>query len=132
MESSFPRSVDALDELFRVSDAFFDRERIGDADRHAARLALEEVFVNLVRYNTSRERIVVTLERDGDRLRMTLVDRDVEPFDPTEAPLPRTDLPLEQRRPGGLGIYLTRRLMDDVSYTYEERRSTITLTKRLE
>jgi anti-sigma regulatory factor (Ser/Thr protein kinase) len=131
LQSSLPRSIAALDELFGVLDAFFERERIGETDRHAARLAAEEVFVNLVRYNRGAERILVALTRDGDRLRVTLIDRGAPPFDLTKAPAPRIDAPLEERTPGGLGIHLTRTLMDDVSYAHEAGTSTITLTRRL-
>ena len=51
---------------------------------------------------------------------MTLTDYDVDPFDVTKAPDVDVTLPIEQRRPGGLGLHLIRRLMDSVDYEYSE------------
>jgi len=57
--------------------------------------------------------IQVRVERDGDRLAVRV--RDETPlFDPTRHPLPDVTLPLEERRLGGLGIFLIRQVMDEV------------------
>ena len=60
---------------------------------------------------------------------MTLVDRDVEPFDITRSPGVDIDAPIEQRKPGGLGLHLIRKLAESVTYTYakERRESRISL-----
>ena len=63
-----------------------------------------------------------------------LVDTDVEPFDPKTAEVPPVDAGIGERRPGGLGIYLVRSMVDDLNYDYETegRRMRITVTKTLE
>ena len=64
---------------------------------------------------------------------MTLTDHGVAAFDVTRAPDADVTLPIEQRRPGGLGLHLVRRLLDAIEYDYaeESRRSRITFRKTL-
>ena len=131
-EREFERSYAALKEIFAFTAAYFRDEGMADADRFAVDFAIEEIFTNIVKYHPgSPHGVAVSLERDGERLRITLVDRDTEAFDPVAAPDARTDAPIEERKPGGLGIHLTRRLVDGMEYTYTDRTSTVTLTKRL-
>lgn len=131
-EREFAREFAALDAIFGFTEEFFAREGIPVEHRFPVNFAIEEIFTNMIKYNTGATRpIAVALERVGDTLKVTLADRDVAPFDVTKAAEPKTDLPIEQRTPGGLGLHLTRRLMDRVDYDYTDRTSTITLLKKL-
>jgi serine/threonine-protein kinase RsbW len=58
-----------------------------------------------------------------------MVDRDVEPFDPTRGPAVDVEAPIDAREPGGLGVHLIRRMADSVEYEYntQSRESRITL-----
>ena len=62
---------------------------------------------------------------------VALTDYDVEPFDVAQAPAVDVDLPIEQRRPGGLGLHLLRRMLDRIDYDYspDDRVSRITFRK---
>ena len=55
----------------------------------------------------------------------------MDAFDVTKAPDVDIELPIEQRRPGGLGLHLIRRLLDSIEYEYikENRQSRITFWK---
>lgn len=133
MERRFARSFDALEEIFDFARSFFDRESVGAEHHFALNLAIEEVFTNMVKYHPGNANpILIRLDRSGQLVRVELVDSDVEPFDPTLVEDADVDAPLEQRSAGGLGIHLTRRVVDSIEYEYADRRSTVTLTKRLE
>jgi anti-sigma regulatory factor (Ser/Thr protein kinase) len=96
---------------------------------------VEEIFTNMVRHNEGGgDRITVSIERLDNRLHLELVDFDVEPFDPETAATPPVDAGIEERRPGGLGIYLVTKMVDDLSYEYETeaRRMLVKVTKTLE
>src|SRR5262249_27648457 len=88
----------------------------------------------MVKYSTGTDaRVLIGLTGIAGGVEVTLTDYDVEPFDVTKAPDVDVSLPIEQRRPGGLGLHLINRLMDSVEYEYaqESRQSRITLRKTL-
>ncbi len=133
MRGRFARTFDSLEAIFGFAEEFFGREGIDKRHRFAVNFALEEIFTNMVKYNANNSnQIQIGLERADDKLLVTLTDFDVEPFDVTQVGEVRTDQPLEERKIGGLGLHLTKKMMDRVDYDYTDRRSTITLTKILE
>ena len=95
--------------------------------------AVDEAATNIVLHGyAGREGIVeVEVERQDDLLVLRL--RDWAPqYDPTTAQSPNLNLGLEQRRPGGLGIYLIRLLMDRIEYrNTPEGCNELTLVKQL-
>ncbi len=96
-------------------------------------LAVEELFTNMVKHSPGgKNEVTIDFERNGDRLVVTLVDEDVEPFDVTSRPEVDTTQPLEERKVGGLGIHLVKHMVDELHYRSEDRRSIITIMKRME
>jgi serine/threonine-protein kinase RsbW len=97
------------------------------------RLALEELFTNMVKYHPEGgESILLRLECRDRTVRATLQDFGVDSWDVTGAPPPDVDAPAEARRPGGLGLHLVRKVTDEFRYEYRNRTSTITVTRRLD
>ena len=132
-QKSFPRTAASLPEIFEFMDSFFARAGVGDTHRLPMQFAVEELFTNLVKYSQGGTReILLDLRRDGVRLVVSLTDFDVERFDIRSVPNVNVDLDLKDRKPGGLGIHLLKRMVDDVDYEYIDGRSTTTLVKRLE
>jgi len=132
-QRTFPRSAASLPEIFDFMDAFFVRAGVANEHRMPVQFAVEELFTNLVKYGRGGTReIQLDLERDGGRLVVSLTDFDVERFDIRTVPNVNVDLDLKDRKPGGLGIHLLKRMVDDVGYEYVDGRSTTTFIKRLE
>ena len=127
----FPRSLSAVSDVLDWAERFFAATGISSDHSFGVRLGIEELFTNLVKYGAGEHPIEVELLRMDAVLLASLTDRDVEPFDPTAAPDVDTTLPLDARRPGGLGLHLVRRVVDRVDYTYENGRSRTTLVKAL-
>jgi anti-sigma regulatory factor (Ser/Thr protein kinase) len=93
---------------------------------------LEELFTNIVKYGTKSEAPVhIDIVRVSGGAEVTIIDTDAEPFDVTQAPEADINLPLEQSKPGGLGIHLIRKMVDTIQYSYvaDERTSRITFRK---
>ena len=72
----------------------------------------------------------VYADSDQKEVRFTVVDTGV-PFDPTTVLSADTTLDVQNRPIGGLGILLTRKLTDAVSYAREQGRNVLTLTKSI-
>jgi anti-sigma regulatory factor (Ser/Thr protein kinase) len=129
---AFARSFDELAAIVAFTAEAFAQEGVDPALRPDVDFALEELFTNMVKYSPDGEAAImidVTGIAGGVEVRMT--DRGVEPFDVTQAPDADVTLPLEARRPGGLGLHLIRRLLDsiDYEYTHDLRQSRITFRK---
>lgn len=102
--------------------------------RFQLRLAIEEAVENIVSYayaDAAEPWLEVHAERQGGNLVITLKDGG-RPFNPLEHEAPDLSLPAEERPVGGLGIFLTRRMTDAVSYTYADGCNILTLTKHLD
>jgi serine/threonine-protein kinase RsbW len=132
MENTFKRSFDSLEELFAFTESFLETESVGADDRHDVHFAVEELFTNMVKYNAAGHAdISLTLERSGDRLLVTLTDSDSPPFDVTKSPPVDIHRPIEEREPGGLGLHLTKKVVDSIEYEHEDGCTTITFSKDL-
>lgn len=133
MERRFSRDIGALDEIFAFVSEFFSSTGIGESNLGDARLIVEEIFTNMVKYNPEgTEDISIGLSRDDRILRIHVTDYGVHDFDITQAPPVDTGQPATERKIGGLGIHLVKRVAADVSYEYEDGNSKITVVKRLE
>jgi anti-sigma regulatory factor (Ser/Thr protein kinase) len=94
----------------------------------------EELLNSIVTYAYSDDDehdIEVRMGLAGKRLTVIIIDDGV-PFNPPGAEAPDTDVSLEEREIGGLGIHLVRNLIDDVTYNRRIGKNVMTLMKHLE
>jgi serine/threonine-protein kinase RsbW len=133
MEKTFKRSFSELKGIVAVTAEFFEASRIDPSIRTHVDLSIEELFVNMVKYNKETQRdILLQMSRSGNGVEVSLTDYDVEPFDPTHPPAVDINAPLEQRTPNGLGLFLVSKMVDSIHYQYRNRESKITFIKRVE
>ena len=131
----FQRKIDALEEVFALLDAFVASQTLDEKTSFTLRVVVEELFTNMVRHNVGGGDVIdLSIERVEDRVLLELVDSEVEPFDPESAEVPRVDADIAERRPGGLGIYLVKKMVDELRYDYdtEERRMRVSAAMTLE
>ena len=130
VQKQFKRQLDSLVAVFDFIDQFVTRENVDDDATGVVCLAVEELFTNMIKYEgVNSNDISLELRVDGEMIIVQLVDHDVEPFDMTKRPVPDLGALLKDRKPGGLGIFLTQKLVDDMQYQYVDRTSIITLKK---
>ena len=112
---------------------FWSAADLPPAETLTFELALEEIFMNVVMHGSPAgpvARVEVSLAlRDGC---LTLMIEDDGPsFDPRSLAAPDVTASLEERRVGGLGVYLVRQMMDAVSYQRLGGRNQLSMTKRV-
>jgi serine/threonine-protein kinase RsbW len=86
----------------------------------SVQLAVDEAFSNIIEhaYGGECDKEIRCICRSTNQ-DLTFQLRDTGKFfDPTSAPEPDLDANLEERQPGGLGLYFMRRLMDEVQFKY--------------
>ncbi len=97
-------------------------------------VAVEEIFVNIASYAYSPEigKATVRVEVSDDPLCVTItfIDHGV-PYDPLAKEDPDVTLSAEERGIGGLGIFMTKQLMDDVVYEYKDGKNILRIKKSI-
>lgn len=132
MKKEYKRSFDEIQTIVADTERFFEEENIDPSLRMKVDLSLEELFVNMVTYDTETERnVLIEMNPIEGGIEVSLTDFDVEPFDPTRPRDVDIDLPLSERDPGGLGLYLVLKMADEIHYQYHDRTSTITFRNRV-
>lgn len=96
-------------------------------------LVLEEAVTNVIMYaypQEQNEHIYLTAKKQDDRLVFVLTDSGIA-FDPTQTPDADITLSADERQIGGLGIFLIRKIMNEVKYERIDDKNVLTLEKEL-
>ena len=121
-----------LDNLTRAAefmDTTLSKWDVPADKRGRLALAADEVITNVFLYaypDEEKGTVTISLQHDGRRVSISVVDRGM-PFDPTQHPEPDTSLTIEEREIGGLGIHLTRQMVDDLRYDRSGDENRLTL-----
>ncbi|MEA2114828.1 MAG: ATP-binding protein [Thermodesulfobacteriota bacterium] len=128
---SLRNSLSELDRLSEQLRLAGQRWKLFEKTIFQINLVLDELFTNIVNYgfdDTSDHSIVISLEYDGERMQITMTD-DGHAFDITQADNPELDISPDQKDVGGLGIFLVRQYVDEISYKRDNGKNIIKLIK---
>ncbi len=96
-------------------------------------IAVDEIFGNIAHYayapNTGQVTVRVELTEEPSVI-ITFFDNGI-PYDPTAKADPDITLSIEDREIGGLGIYMVKKSMDEVSYEYKDGQNILIIKKNL-
>ena len=131
---TFKAQTDELSDILGFVDLMLEKYECPMKIQTAICVAIEEVFVNVARYAYENGEGDVTLEigfdKESRNITFRMRDKGV-PFDPLKKPDPDITLSAEEREIGGLGIFITKKTMDKVEYTYENGENTLTMIKKI-
>lgn len=104
--------------MFSLLEGFCQTHQISEDDMFNVRLVLDEAVINIIvhGYDDAAEHLIHVALAMRDGVLFIHIDDDGVPYNPLEAPVPRFDLPIEQRRIGGLGVHIMKTLARDVRY----------------
>ncbi len=123
----------SLDELNRVKDyarTVFSKTTCQANFIFKILLVVEEIFVNIVSYAYDEPGGEISFGMYADQKLVKLQFKDSgRPFDPLTQQNPDITLPAKQRTAGGLGIFMTKKIMDTIDYAYVDGQNVLTMTK---
>lgn len=133
-EKVFKAAKDALPEVMEFTEECLECFECPMKNSMAICVAVEEIFVNIASYAYGDGTGEATLSFSFDekeRLMTLVISDDGIPFNPLERDEPDITLTAAERDIGGLGIFITKKTMDTISYKYENSRNILTMTKKI-
>lgn len=134
-EKTFDARVDNLDAVLALVDDELKKLDCPKKIQLQIDIAVEELFVNIASYayqpKTGTATIQVDTWQDPRAVAVTFYDSGV-PYDPLAKPDPDVTLSAEQRRIGGLGIYMVKKSMDEMKYEYRNGQNVLMIKKIIE
>ena len=134
MNKTFPAKIEALSDVLGFVDQTLESFECPMKVQTAVCVAIEEIFVNVAHYAYGDGEGDMTLGIGFDEESRTITFRMSDkgtPFDPLKKPDPDITLSAEEREIGGLGIFITKKTMNSVTYAYENGENVLTMTKQI-
>ncbi len=94
------------------------------------RLCVEEIEENILGYSKSPF-VEIAVSAEDDSVVISFCDGGIA-FNPLELPDPDVNAPLDERNIGGLGIFICKNMMDDISYEYRDGWNYLTMMKKVQ
>jgi len=133
--TTFPGRFDSLRRISEFVARFAGAAGLEPKVIYAVEMAVDEACTNIIEHaygGEGRGDIECTCQVSSDGLTVRLRDYG-RPFDPSSVPEPDINAGLDERREGGLGLYLIRKLMDEVRFEFTpDSGNVLTMVKRKE
>ena len=133
-EKVFSAKKDALSEVMAFTEECLESFGCPMKSQMVISVAVEEIFVNIASYaygDATGEACLSFGFEENDRVMTLIITDEGIPFNPLERAEPDITLSADQRDIGGLGIFITKKTMDTVNYSFENGKNILTMTKRI-
>lgn len=121
-----------LKRLCRQVEAFAQKQALSPKDIFEIHLCMEEHFTNIISHgytDSETHWIEITLSVEDEKFTVRIEDDGIA-FNPTKIVAPNFQCPLEERKIGGLGIFLTKHFMDTMAYQRRNNKNILVMTKK--
>ena len=134
VEKTFLAETVRLDEVIEFIDEQLEKADCPTKTRIQLDVAVEEIFINVAHYayhpDVGAVEIKVMVTENPKTAVITFSDSG-KPFNPLDNPDPDITLSAEERKIGGLGIYMVKKTMDDIRYEFTDGKNRLTIVKSL-
>ena len=134
LEQIFPAKIETLPSVLSFIESTLEKHQCAKQMQTAICVAIEEVFVNIARYAykgcEGSVRLNIAFEESSRIVTFRIADKGM-PFNPLEKPDPDITLSAQERKIGGLGIFITKKNTDGVEYAYENGENILTMNKKI-
>jgi serine/threonine-protein kinase RsbW len=127
-----PARLDSIRPVIALASDLARQARLSERAIYQCRLALDEACMNIIEHayaNNPDGEIEVVIETGRGRCSIQLTDFG-ESYNPGSVPEPGVGSPMEEVQPGGLGLFLMRKVMDEVRYIPGPRSNCLVMVKR--
>ncbi len=130
-QRSYPAEISRSAEAVDFAREGAERAGLGPDKLLVVELSVEEAVTNVCRhaYRDEPGDVTVRLHESPGQVVIEVEDEG-PPFDPLARPDPDVTLPIEERGIGGLGIFLIRKMVDEVSWRFQDGRNVLSMTVR--
>ena len=126
--------LNRLDEVLTFVDSALEDLHCPVRAQMQLDVAVEELFVNIASYaygsGVGPATIIIETEVDPPAVEVTFIDRGV-PYNPLLKPDPDVTLSAEKRQIGGLGLFMVKKSMDDMTYEFRDGCNIVKIRKLL-
>lgn len=133
-ELTVPAVSERLDEVLQFVDQELTYYHCSQAIRMKIAVAVEEIYVNIANYayhpDLGEATIRCAVCEDPLRIIIEFLDGG-KPYNPLEREDPDISLSAQDRPIGGLGVFVVKKMMDDVQYEYKNGKNILTIIKHL-
>ncbi|MBQ7202799.1 MAG: ATP-binding protein [Eubacterium sp.] len=130
-----PAQLDSIGKATNIMNEMLEEADCSPQVQMQLEIVLDELMSNVARYAYPSKDGDITVSIDvvenPKRVVIILADSGI-PYNPLEREDPDITLSAEERKIGGLGIYIVKKYMDEITYTYQDNQNILTLVKRLD
>ncbi|WP_022761184.1 ATP-binding protein [Butyrivibrio sp. AD3002] len=129
-EITLEAKVEKLNDLLAIVDEELENAGCTMKVQMQIDVAVEEIFVNIASYaysdGSGDATILIDVDQNASKATITFIDSGFA-YNPLEREDPDTTLSAEERKIGGLGIFIVKKSMDEVSYKREDNKNIFTI-----
>jgi len=124
----FPATLEGLSAATQFLQSSLNDAGCSEKTKSSLMVAMDEIASNIVYYSGAKE-FEVDVSFSDDSVRVVFSDSGTA-FDPLGKDDPDVSLPAEHRDIGGLGLFMVKRMMDELHYVHDGDRNVLTIVKR--